>query len=559
MDHICCPSLFSAQVKRLSNNKQPGQDGVQNELLTHLPDEVHRAIHRLFILMWATGTTPRSWKQSSTILLHRKGGELELSNYRPIALANTLYKLWTIVVHASMSKYAEYYDILSSQQEGFRKQRNTIRQLQNMMNMLSDAKISNQDIMLYIDFSSAFNTIDHDKLLCIMHDLGFTQDAIQVIANLYTDATTKVRLPYTETEPVSIYRGSIQGDTLSPFLCLVFIEPLPRWMQSGGRGYKYGCLESSKHAKHTTSALAYAEDLAAATSSLADLQKQAMKIEAFTTWSGMTVNCSKCAVTGVAWGEAEKRSESALCKGSIEMMKRRAASEQIRGTAIPFYHPDKEPYKYLGVLMTPTMNWVHNMNSVMKETQVRADSLSSNMLTSRQKMKVQVSNNEAYIIYSFPLGLLTEADMANFDGMNSRLCKNFHGLPVSTPTAMVFEDKNKAGMGLTSLEVKYAQLITKNLVLAVNNKGALGFITRAMLKLQDSIIGSALKDSNGKAGAKATAAYHLAKQLTIIKDAGVHVKTPAGETDFQGESLSDIIGNLRYDPKDLGLNCRIPL
>ena len=116
--------------------------------------------------------------------------------------------------------------------------------------------------------------------------------------------------------------------------------------------------------------------------------------------------------------------------------------------------------------------------------------------------------------------------MAKFDGMNSRLCKKVHGLPVSAPTAMVFEDKRKAGLGLISLEVKYAELITKNLVLARSDKDSLGFITRAMLKLQDSIKSSALKDSKGKAGAKATAPYHLAKQLTITKQASVHLKTP---------------------------------
>lgn len=60
-------------------------------------------------------------------MLHKKGSELDLNNYRPIALANTLYKLWTRVIQECLSKYAEHYDILSSQQEGFRKKRNTIR------------------------------------------------------------------------------------------------------------------------------------------------------------------------------------------------------------------------------------------------------------------------------------------------------------------------------------------------------------------------------------------------------------------------------------------------
>ncbi len=61
--------------------------------------------------------------------------------------------------------------------------------------------------MLYIDFSSAFNTIDHDKLLQIMYDLGFPTDAINVIEDLYTNATTHIKLPMGKTDAVNINRG----------------------------------------------------------------------------------------------------------------------------------------------------------------------------------------------------------------------------------------------------------------------------------------------------------------------------------------------------------------
>ncbi len=108
-----------------------------------------------------------------TVLLHKKGSGHDLGNWRPIALANTLYKLWTGVIAECLYKYAEHFNILSSVQEGFRKQKNTIRQLQNVMNIMSDAKRSQQDLyLLYVDFSSAFNTIDHDKLsvLCMTWD-----------------------------------------------------------------------------------------------------------------------------------------------------------------------------------------------------------------------------------------------------------------------------------------------------------------------------------------------------------------------------------------------------
>ena len=69
-------------------------------------------------------------------------------------------------------------------------------------------KISQQDLYwLYVDFSSAFKTIDHDKLLCIMHDLGFPEDAIEVIAELYTDAITQALVCRNRTnQGVLLYR-----------------------------------------------------------------------------------------------------------------------------------------------------------------------------------------------------------------------------------------------------------------------------------------------------------------------------------------------------------------
>jgi hypothetical protein len=47
---------------------------------------------------------------------------------------------------------------------------------------LEDAKLSKQDIStLLVDFTLAFNTTDHDKLLRIMYDLGPPKDVIDVV------------------------------------------------------------------------------------------------------------------------------------------------------------------------------------------------------------------------------------------------------------------------------------------------------------------------------------------------------------------------------------------
>jgi len=100
---------------------------------------------------------------------------------------------------------------------------------------------------LIIDFTSAFNTTDHDRMLWIMNDLGFPMDAIEVVKNLYQNATTQVRLPQGGHKNQIPERGTIQGpllEILCPPFCSSCMELL-RWLQMGGRGYSHACLKDT--------------------------------------------------------------------------------------------------------------------------------------------------------------------------------------------------------------------------------------------------------------------------------------------------------------------------
>ncbi len=49
---------------------------------------------------------------------------------------------------------------------------------------------------------------------------------------------------------------------------------------------------------------------------------------------------------------------------------------------------------------------------------------------------------------------------------------------------MIHQDREHAGLGLTSMHVMYAKLICTYLPKASNDRGPLGFVTRPMLMLQ---------------------------------------------------------------------------
>ena len=65
-------SRFLKRIRSLARNKAPGKDGMPNEILMNLPEELLTAIHDLFVLCYMTGSTPASSKQSRTALLYKK-------------------------------------------------------------------------------------------------------------------------------------------------------------------------------------------------------------------------------------------------------------------------------------------------------------------------------------------------------------------------------------------------------------------------------------------------------------------------------------------------------
>lgn len=86
--------------------------------------------------------------------------------------------------------------------------------------------------LTYIDFKNAFNSIDHPRLLATMDDLEYPLDAIELIGNIYIKSSTSFRgTHFTTTPPIQISRGIIHEDTLSPYLFIILLEPLLRWLQ----------------------------------------------------------------------------------------------------------------------------------------------------------------------------------------------------------------------------------------------------------------------------------------------------------------------------------------
>jgi hypothetical protein len=168
-----------------------------------------------------------------------------------------------------------------------------------------------------------------------MVDLGYPQDAINLIGNIYSNSSTMFfGSHFGKIKPIHIQRGTIQGDTLSPYLFIISLEPLLRWLERGNLGYKL------KTSQHTLSSVAYADNLAIITSDIKHIQPQLNKIDKFYQWVGMELGISKCAIMGCP---NNKHMLATTFKAYIQ-----SHNITYRNQPKPILHQN-EPYVYLGI------------------------------------------------------------------------------------------------------------------------------------------------------------------------------------------------------------------
>ena len=352
-------------------------------------------------------------------------------------------------------------------QEGFRAERSTSRQLQLLIAALEDARLTNQDIyLLYIDFKNAFGSLDHARLLPIMKDLGYPEDAVTLVGNIYSNSNTIFTGEhFGTTKPIPIQRGTIQGDTLSPYLFLIFLEPLLRWLQRGKNGYTFGT------SKITINTAAYADDLAAITNNLHSIQIQLNKLDKYCEWSGMDLGVPKCAVTGCP---NKTKTKPEAFKTTIQTQ-----NINYRDQPLPILHQN-EPYVYLGIQLVPSLKWKLQTHITLSKAIDQCKQLTTCPAIIKQKISMVDTVIRAGIAYSFYAVSYSLPAIKKLDKKIIGIQKIICGLPKCTANIITQLPHNLFGLEAFSLKNAYLRCISEQLRNALNDPGRLGIIYKGL-------------------------------------------------------------------------------
>ncbi len=153
---------------------------------------------------------------------------LQLKNYRPISKLPFISKLLEKVVADQLAVFLEKYEVLDTFQSGFRNKHSTETALLKVTSdILMSADSGEHTVLVLLDLSSAFDTVDHSILINRLHNLvGLSGSVLKWFSSYLSERSFSVSANHIMSDTTGLSCGVPQGSVLGPVLFLLYLLPL---------------------------------------------------------------------------------------------------------------------------------------------------------------------------------------------------------------------------------------------------------------------------------------------------------------------------------------------
>jgi hypothetical protein len=158
-------------VKESDGNKSPGPDGFNFNFLKDSWDLLKGEVRILFDQFHGNCSLPKSFLSYFVTLIPKVESPFGLSDYRPISLLGSLYKIIAKVLANRLAKVMN--SIIPTTQSAFIKGRNLVDGVMVVNEIIDLAKKTGRECMVFkVDYEKAYDSVDWGFLEYMLHRFG---------------------------------------------------------------------------------------------------------------------------------------------------------------------------------------------------------------------------------------------------------------------------------------------------------------------------------------------------------------------------------------------------
>lgn len=225
-EYIIHPEEVFNSLSHVKTHKSPGPDEIPNWFLKEFAFAIADPVCHIFNVSFNSGLVPNIWKKANIVPIPKSNPPQSIyDDLRPISLTATLSKLLeSLIGRRLLPKIVDKLDPKQFGALGGRSTTHALTAITHMWHQSLDDRMSVR--ALFVDYSKAFDHVDHSTVLSKMAALNVDPCMIRWMHSFLSNRQQRVKIGPIVSQWATVTGGMPQGTWFGPYVFLILIDDL---------------------------------------------------------------------------------------------------------------------------------------------------------------------------------------------------------------------------------------------------------------------------------------------------------------------------------------------